>query len=122
MTSSATRRKLRREQERAKLAAARTSPLADPVFGIDVDRWRGHGQYALRVRWLVERDPFYGLLGLTRLREHTLPALEINLVTDARGQGYSWADIGFALDVTGEAARKRFAERVEQLLADDGAG
>lgn len=119
MTSSATRRKQRREAQRAALVAAQENPLADPVFGIDVAPWRGHGQYRLRVKWLVDRDPFHALMALTRLRKLHLSAVEQTLVTEARDAGVSWEDIGFALGVSGEAARKRLAQLVDELQAGD---
>jgi hypothetical protein len=85
------------------------SGLSDSLFGIKVAGWRGHGLYRWRVRWLVERDPLSGLVALDRLRRVQLVALETVMVEQAREDGVSWKEIGWALQITGEAARRKFA-------------
>lgn len=60
-----------------------------------------------------ERDPelFTAVMQAARVRAEAEAGVA-QAVADAREGGYSWSTIGTALGVSGEAARKRYAERV----------
>lgn len=114
MASAATRRKIRRQRERERLDRGREA-WADDEFGLDLRTaetnppWRGGGQ--ARLAWVVDQDPFVALLALGRARS-MLDGVQLVLVEELRELGVSWADIGWALEQTGEAVRKRYAGRV----------
>lgn len=117
MTSSATRRKRLREQRRSAELRARDEvgfsredgSVGDSVFGWDLKPYRS-GVGRARLRWVIDRDPYSALVALPRVRS-VLDGLEDVLVDELRADAFSWDDIGFALDVTGEAARKRHGRR-----------
>lgn len=114
MTSSATRRKLRRQDTKSRLQQKREE-AGDETFGISLRPLKSAEWFA-RVRWYVDRDPFQALIALSRLRQ-TLSGVEHELVHGCREAALSWDDIGFALGVTGEAVRKRYVDTERHLEA-----
>jgi hypothetical protein len=77
--------------------------LSRPELGVLVRRLKVSTQVRLT---FDDGDSFHGLMGLAHARE-VLDGFEAVMVEGARRQGLSWDDIGFALGVSGEAARKR---------------
>lgn len=125
MTSAATRRRVRRQVERQALAGRRAAAaalpaeigadetLSDSVYGYELRPLRAAGR--ARLRWVVDAEPFYALMGLQALQQKVLGPLEVALVADCRADGLSWDDVGFALGITGEGARKKHASSVAAL-------
>lgn len=114
MTNSASRRRVRRQAARHAVAARREAAEALPEDGVLSDSvWAYEvrpvrmGHHYLRLRWYVDRDPYSALTALDVLRRKVLEPLEAALVAQARQEGQSWDDIGFALSITGEGARKK---------------
>lgn len=63
----------------------------------------------LRLQWDVDADPSMALFAVGHV--HALVDLVVHeLVLALREEGESWADIGELLDITGEAARRRWYE------------
>lgn len=90
---------------------------SDDVFGIEWRPYRSSGSRGRgRASIVLDGDPFTALMGLQRFRETTLARLELLLVVELRASGVSWDDVGFALDVTGERARQRYAAAVVDFL------
>jgi hypothetical protein len=111
MTSRAARR---REVNKLKRAG-----YVDREFGISVVA-DGHGR--MRLTLTLTRDAFASLMALRRLELLVEQSLLPEIVTLARAQGLTWAEIGFAIDVTRQAAHKRYGHldgAADQLLADE---
>jgi len=107
-TASARRSQLRRR--RVEHQSAPVNELSDSAFGIAVTRIRpGGGRERLQIKWNVDDESWVALMGLHRLRKGVLAPLERELVEQLREEGFSWADIGRLLEVTGEAVRLRFS-------------
>ena len=111
---ASSRRKQLRQARRTKIEHARDVG-SQAEFGLTITERRS----GLRVQWDVDRDSFVALLALHRLRDGLLAQLEQELVAGLRLQGVSWEEIGWALGVSGEAARKRLraAEELAERLA-----
>lgn len=92
----------------------------DPEFGIRVED-TPRGGYL--VQWRSNPHPTEILMGMTRLRA-VLEDLEREVVLALRvADGYSWEEIGWCLEVTGEAVRRRHsAAELEVLAAIDAEG
>jgi hypothetical protein len=112
--NAASRRRELKSQGRDRLSTARTE-WSDDVMGLALARGRGGRP---QLRWTVDPDPFLALMALQRFRSSMVDVFELELVTAARDRGVPWSDIGFALNVSGEAVRKRLGAQVEQRLAD----
>jgi hypothetical protein len=64
----------------------------------------------------TDEDPYLGLTGVAGLR--TLAhALEEHHVSRARRAGWSWAEVGAALDVSAQAAHKKHAKRLRERVS-----
>lgn len=116
----AEKRQNRRAEQRAQRAhwAAREDERvieahSFPEVGLVVRRLKS----AFQVRWTVPAEPQERLLAIGRLRQ-TLARIELVAVADAREDGLSWDDIGWALEVSGEAVRKRLAAQVDALMSE----
>jgi hypothetical protein len=119
MTSKSTRasRTLRRRR------VARVSPyrsrvgqergadgaIIDREYDWEVRPWRAGGGFRLQLKWKCSDEPVIALVALQNLQCELLPVLERQLVDELRGVGFSWADIGGLLGITGEATRQHFA-------------
>lgn len=97
-------KRMKRERRRAGVVAMREQ-WSDPEFGLQIDSY-ANGR--TRVTWSVDREPSMALLGLGRLRS-LVNELEEELVLSLRMDGESWDEIGWLLDRTGEAVRRRYA-------------
>lgn len=87
--------------------------MSDRDFGIETVRLRPSGGVErTEIRFRVPDDPVSALWGLQRLRENLLAPLEVECVQGMRELGFSWAEIGVQLRITGEAARLRYGDRV----------
>jgi len=60
----------------------------------------------------VDTDPAVGLRAARSLR-HMADQLELEHVRRARAQGWSWRQIGFALDLTKQAVHHKYAFLVD---------
>lgn len=60
-------------------------------------------------------DPEAALAAVVSLRR-AAARLEVTAVTEAIGQGWTWAQVGEALGITAQAAHKRFATEVRARL------
>jgi hypothetical protein len=110
--SASTRKAELKRRTRDRHSAERVG-YSDGVFGIEIRRLNpGGGAERLQVRWNVDRDAYFALQGLDRLQRGVLDGLAVELVTELRNLGHSWDDIGWCLQITGEAARLRYRERV----------
>ena len=50
---------------------------------------------------------------------HQLRGITTEVVRECRAEGVSWASIGFAAGITGEAARRRWSADVQDQVLDD---
>jgi hypothetical protein len=105
-----TRKRLNREARATRVKNAR-EVWGEEEFGLSMTQHRS----GARVTWNVDRDPFIALMSLDRMRRVVLDGLEVELVLQLRMAGESWEDIGVALDVSGEAIRKRLGGPVGAL-------
>lgn len=108
-------RRAKQRQERANWSARNDRNVVDkysfPEVGLVLRRVpTGH-----EVRWTLPDDANDRLMGVGRVRR-MIEALELAAVLDARQDGLSWDDIGWCLEVSGEAARKRLSPRVDAAL------
>jgi hypothetical protein len=85
---------------------------SDTLHGIRVGTGRGG---RTKLEWTIEHDPFLGLMGLHQLRSY-VDGLEVEMAANLRSLGVSWVDIGWTLQVSGEAVRKRLGAAVERRL------
>ncbi len=85
--------------------------VRDPEYDWEVVPWRAGGNYRYQVKWKCFSEPVIALLALNNFQLTILPALEAQLVEELRGEGFSWADIGGLLGITGESARRHFKDR-----------
>ncbi len=84
------------------------------LFGISVVSIApGGGRKRDQVRWTIPDDPFEALMGATHLRSELLATVELECVQECRSLGVAWESIGYALAITGEAARLRYRHQVE---------
>lgn len=109
-TATQRRAERARAQREAVLAerTARQDDLAVPEYGIALAEKRS----GLVVEWSVGWEPYSALIALAHLRDVTLSTIERDLVATLRNAGVSWDSIGFALGISGEAARRRFVSVV----------
>jgi hypothetical protein len=75
----------------------------DEDYGIKIAETR-HGA---RLTWDVDQDSFVALMALHQLGDVVLARMESDIVTVLRGEGVAWDEIGWALGITGQAAKKR---------------
>jgi hypothetical protein len=99
--------KSRKREERQAAVRHAVDHWGDHEFGISLEEVRqGHGS-RMRLRWLLDNDPYVVLMSLPYLRG-LLDAVEREYVLALRVEAdTSWEDLGFALGITGEAARRR---------------
>lgn len=93
-----------RRRRRLQAADRARTTWADQDFGLSL-RAKGGGRASLR--WDIHPEPGLALLALPRLRA-VLEQVETQLALQLRAEGDSWADVGFFLGLTGEAARRRY--------------
>lgn len=104
----------RQALERRKAALrARAEEAADEVYG-----WKlgADPRGRLRLTWTLDRDPLVALAALENVRSGVLGGLEAELVTMCRREGLDWSSIGWALDMSRQAAQKRHPD-VDDVLA-----
>lgn len=109
MTSSATRRKQRRQMQRERFEEIRDD-WRDEQFGLSIRGYKPGQAWRGQFRWSIDRDSYLALMALERARQ-ALDGLEMQLVEEVRTDGASWDDVGFALGLTGEAVRKKYQRR-----------
>lgn len=120
---ASTRKRQIRERRRQVLEEARTL-WHNEEMGVrleEVPPKGGRGAARQRITWTTDSDPFVTLMGLTRARG-VLREFEHSYVVQARLAGVAWDEIGWALEITGSAARKRWPEvdaEAEALLAEE---
>ncbi len=101
-----------KRRERSKRLGNRVE--RDQVYGI-TQRPRANALWRGEIAWKVDQDPYLALSALEVLRSEHLMGYEIALVWELRrDDSASWEDIGSALGITGEAARKRHARYMEE--------
>lgn len=101
----ATKKRTHRERRRERVENLHASAeLSD--FGIRYER-QASGREV--VRWWLDRDPYLALLALPYVRQ-LLDEVERSLVISLREQGFSWEELGWSLNITGEAARRRHGQ------------
>ena len=61
----------------------------------------------VRLTWTLDRDQFVALMALHQLSDAVLVRIESELVTDLRGGGVAWDEIGWALSLSRQAVQKR---------------
>lgn len=106
----------KRDRRRRALEEARET-WTDEAYGISLELIRqGRGQRA-RLRWLIDEEPMLALMGLHALRR-MLDGVERELVLAGRSDGLSWEDLGWALERTGEAVRRRHAAAEAEYLEE----
>lgn len=102
-----------KRRERARRVGNRVE--RDQVYGI-TQRLRANALWRGEIAWKVDQDPYLALSALEVLRSEHLMGYEIALVCELRrDDAASWEDIGAALGITGEAARKRHARYMEEF-------
>jgi len=109
----------RKREARAAGVEALREVWADREYGVTLSQSRG-GQ--LRLSWVIDSHEEIALLGLSTVRG-LVDEVERENVLALRAVGVSWADIGFFLGMTGEAARRRHGQverELEQLVEDGG--
>jgi hypothetical protein len=106
------RRAERRREARDRVIAARSdhSGVSDSTYGMTL-RPNGPGG-RLQLRWTVDPYPYHALCALPYVR-NALLGVEQQLVREARAAGISWDELGFALDQSGEAVRRRWADALD---------
>jgi hypothetical protein len=110
-------KKGRAERLAAGIAGPQQGPdgvLRDTLHEWELKPWAPGGRFSSTLRWRIDQDQFYALMALASVRE-LLAALEMQLVDGLRSEAVAWDDIGFALNVTGEAARKKHGGRRVQV-------
>ncbi len=112
-TSKRKRDLQRNRRERAMRGGNRVE--RDQAYGI-TKRSRANGPWRDELVWKVDQDAYLALCALEVLRSEHLMGYEIALVCELRREdAASWEDIGSALGITGEAARKRHVRYMEEL-------
>lgn len=90
---------------------------ADRDFGVSLAQSRG-GQ--LRLTWIIDSHEEVVLMSLDTVRRF-VDEVEREHVLALRAVGVSWADLGYFLGMTGEAARRRHSALQHELEAlEDG--
>jgi len=86
----------------------------DEDYGIKIAETR----QGARLTWDVDRDTFVALMALHQLRGSVLARMESDIVIGLRGGDVAWDEIGWALGITGQAAKKRHpaADRNARLM------
>ncbi len=94
----------------------RFTELPQRIFATDgrhtflVERYRGLGEeIRAHLDDVASGSVFVAMSSVAALR-HTVEMLEQEIVAFARGEGWSWRDVGDALGVTRSAAQQRFAQ------------
>lgn len=96
------RRRAMKRRRRSRLEAIAGDEVAD---GFKIERRPGRPPV---VTWRLNDDPLISLLSVEAvLRE--IEGVAGYLVMEGRREGFSWADIGMALQVSRQAAQKRYA-------------
>jgi hypothetical protein len=94
----------------------RFTELPQRIFASDgrhtfpVERYRGLAEeIGSHLEEVASGSVFEAMSSVAALR-HTVELLEQEIVAYARGEGWSWRDVGDALGVTRSAAQQRFAQ------------
>ena len=105
------------KQQRAEKIRHAQEVWKDQDYGIKIEETRR----GLRLTWDQDRESFTALMALNHLRR-LLVELEDELVVTLRIQGLPWDEIGWALGISRDAARKRHpnADRDAQAMAAGG--
>lgn len=94
-----------RQKRRAAVEQSRVE-WSNREYGVALETIRqGHGE-RVRLRWVLDPDPFVVLLSLGTVRQ-LLDQVEAEAVSGSRQDGASWEELGWALGLTGEAVRRR---------------